>query len=343
LKSEKFNNRTPEFTRVFRDIEGLSFSLPLLIMNKAQITAKLLGYFDDQSLTVVHCVVIDLIIAMIKDLRQEIYEVFMHEILPKVIGIIDAKNLPLMDKIFQLLSISFKFLTKPIKDNIQSVFDIYFELLKHKSHFIRKFTAQSFSYVIRKLPFEQNLIKMLFAVVAKDNHEDCVQGLSDLLFEVLSGSGEDLHSKGQAMVNELFKYSGIFNSEEVGSRRVLRYLYLKLINNIDISKQMPLFEELTSALMGCLAVGDEAQKQIGLTLLFQVMNDSVRLKYGKRFCQEAVILFTQTLNNLLSKHIAECVALSAPTRVMIAETLGMLYYFKHAQVVKIFQDSNLDF
>ena len=28
---------------------------------------------------------------------------------------------------------------------------------------------------------------------------------------------------------------------------------------------------------------------------------------------------------------------------MIAETLGMLYYFKHSQVVKIFQASSLDF
>lgn len=83
-------------------------------------------------------------------------------------------------------------------------------------------------------------------------------------------------------------------------------------------------------MLGVLSVGDEMQKQIGLTLLFQVMSDSVRLKYGKRCCQEAVILYTQTLNNLLSKHINECIALTEPTRVMIAETLGMLYYFKHA-------------
>jgi hypothetical protein len=38
-------------------------------------------------------VVLDLCIALIKDLRQDIYEDFMHEILPKVIAIIDGKNL----------------------------------------------------------------------------------------------------------------------------------------------------------------------------------------------------------------------------------------------------------
>lgn len=35
--------------------------------------------------------------------------------------------------------------------------------------------------------------------------------------------------------------------------------------------------------------------------------------------------------------------MTEPTRIMLAETLGMLYYFKHSQVVRIFQNSNLDF
>ena len=141
LKSEKFNNRTPEFTKVFRDVESLCFSLPLLIMNKQKVVTKLLNYLDNKDFQVVHCTVIDLIMALIKDLRQEVYESFMHEILPKVIEIIDGRNLQLMDKIFQLLSISFKFLVKPIKENVEDVYSIYFELLTHKNHFVRKFTA----------------------------------------------------------------------------------------------------------------------------------------------------------------------------------------------------------
>lgn len=78
---------------------------------------------------------------MIKDLRQDVYEEFMHDILPKVIEVIDGKNLQLMDRIFSLLSFSFKYLVKPIKENIESVYTVYFELLKHKNHFVRKFTA----------------------------------------------------------------------------------------------------------------------------------------------------------------------------------------------------------
>jgi hypothetical protein len=256
LKSEKFNNRTPEFTRVFRDIEGLCFSLPLLLMNKTKVVGKLLGFLDDRDLHVVHCTVIDLIIALIKDLRKEVYDAFLHEILPKVIEIIDSQDLQLLDKVFQLLSISFKYLLKPIKEHISDVYSLYFELLKHKNHFVRKFTAQSFSYVLRKLPFEQPLITLLLAPVASEFNESKVQGLSDLLFETLSGQGEDLHSKARSMLQELFAYQGILRQEGEGARMVIRYLYLKLVNNIDLVKQMPLFEELTSALLKVLHTGD---------------------------------------------------------------------------------------
>ena len=47
---------------------------------------------------------------------------------------------------------------------------------------------------------------------------------------------------------------------------------------------MPLFEELTAALLGILANEDTSFKHLGLTLVFQIMNDSVKLKFGKRFC-----------------------------------------------------------
>jgi hypothetical protein len=49
------------------------------------------------------------------------------------------------------------------------------------------------------------------------------------------------------------------------------------------------------------------------------------------------------LNNLLSIHLKVCQTLTLPTKVVLAETLGMLYYFKHSQVLGIFASSNKDF
>lgn len=78
----------------------------------------------------------------------------MHQILPTAINLLDAENLQTMDKVFQLLSFAFKFLIKPIRENIRDVFSVYIVLLEHKNRFIRKFSAQSFSFVLRKVTID---------------------------------------------------------------------------------------------------------------------------------------------------------------------------------------------
>lgn len=161
MRAEKFKNHTAEFNRIFRDIETLCFSYPLLILNKTKITQKLLHYMENEEVKSAQGIVLDLCIALIKDLRQEIYEEFLHEILPKVIQVLDAENIEIMEKVFQLLSFSFKYLIKPIKENIHSVFSVYIMLLEHKNRFIRKFSAQSFSYALRKISIDQKFVTFM--------------------------------------------------------------------------------------------------------------------------------------------------------------------------------------
>jgi hypothetical protein len=58
------------------------------------------------------------------------------------------------------------------------------------------------------------------------------------------------------MLQQLLIYKGVLIESEAGARKTIRYLYLKLVNQIDISKQMPLFEELNSALISILTSAD---------------------------------------------------------------------------------------
>jgi hypothetical protein len=84
---------------------------------------------------------IELVIALIKDLRQDIYPDFLHDILPAVISILDCTNLVLLDSVFSLLSFSFKYLLNPIRENLSQFYSIYVELLFNKNKFVRKFAA----------------------------------------------------------------------------------------------------------------------------------------------------------------------------------------------------------
>ena len=92
--------------------------------------------------------------------------------------------------------------------------------------------------------------------------------------------------------------------------------------------------------MDHLSKVDESSR---LELLFKVFNTSVALKFGRRISQASVIVITQALNNLVQKQNAKLLELPLATRTELAETLGLLYYFKHASVMQIFQKSKLDF
>mmetsp|Transcript_20804 Transcript_20804/g.32088 ORF Transcript_20804/g.32088 Transcript_20804/m.32088 type:complete len:222 (+) Transcript_20804:34-699(+) len=132
LRVEKMNNRTVDFKVVFNELEQLAYSHALIVVNKKQIIEKLIYYLrgretpesdseeqdsdadieqflyqtdeqpapkEDDTTTsfVVKGKVLNLIIALIKDLRHEMYTEFKELILPEVIQLIDVQNLELLD------------------------------------------------------------------------------------------------------------------------------------------------------------------------------------------------------------------------------------------------------
>lgn len=137
LKTEKMNNRTLDFKKVFADLEPLAYSHALILLNKRQLVKQLLKHLkppaDGRQLegalatsdSVTKGKILELIIALIKDLRQDIYGEFVELIMPAVITIIDVQNFPLLDGIFSLFSFSFKFLLKPIRDDIQNFYEVF--------------------------------------------------------------------------------------------------------------------------------------------------------------------------------------------------------------------------
>ena len=60
---------------------------------------------------------------------------------------------------------------------------------------------------------------------------------------------------------------------------------------------------------------------------------SVALKFGRRISQTAVVIATQALNNLVQKQGAKLRELPTETKAELAETLGLLFYFKHTNVM----------
>ena len=101
---------------------------------------------------------------MIKDLRGDIYPDFVTKILPACVAALDIDDLVLMDSVFSLFSFAFKYLLNPLRQDLANFYPLYVELLSHKNRYIRKFAAQAFSYVLRKVSFtEEATLQLLTA------------------------------------------------------------------------------------------------------------------------------------------------------------------------------------
>ena len=55
--------------------------------------------------------------------------------------IVDVQNIKIMDKVFTLFSFCFKYLLKPIREDLTSFYNIFQEVLIHKNRHLRHFAA----------------------------------------------------------------------------------------------------------------------------------------------------------------------------------------------------------
>lgn len=221
--------------------------------------------------------------------------------MPRVIGSLDISNVTLLDKVFTMLSFAVKYLTKSIKEDIVSFYNAYTELLSHKNKFVRKFAAQAFCYVVRKLPFDEKLLKVIISPVLdhddsassmqqKKRKMDQIMGISELLFEVAYGASEGLHSKAKDVMVQVLSFESEARSQSVVL--VVRSLFQKLVNEVDTEKHQLMYDTIVNTL-------DWKDNKGDLEVLLQIFTDVIKLKYGRRVSPYGIVTITEALNTLL--------------------------------------------
>jgi hypothetical protein len=74
-----------------------------------------------------------------------------------------------------------------------------------------------------------------------------------------------------------------------------------------------------------------------------MIQDIIKLKHGRRVTQYGIVSMTQVLNTLLHANAQKTVKLDKAIKVHIAETLNLMYYYKHHNVMQVFAKSEIDF
>lgn len=92
LNQEKVNNATIEFRKLYPALNNLAGSMPLLVLNQKKIIAKLISTLTKKRYRAAYTTILDLFIALVKDLRQDMYEPFLNEIMPAVVDLIDTSD-----------------------------------------------------------------------------------------------------------------------------------------------------------------------------------------------------------------------------------------------------------
>ena len=118
---------------------------------------------------------------------------YFSNILSAIIDLLNTKDSEQLEYTFTALAYLFKFLWRYLIKKVNVIFDLLLPLLDDsKPHYIQKFAAESFAFVVRKLKDKESFLKLV--INSLENKENRIQGCGKLLFEVISGIQGHFHS-----------------------------------------------------------------------------------------------------------------------------------------------------
>ena len=212
-------NLTTDFTGFLRDVQGSIGSLALVLHNKDVLVDALLQRLTRGSLAIkplCACMA-----ALARDLRQEFYPYLQPRVLPVLFQLLDVQDAEQLEDVFSCIAFLFKFLLRFVIDDFTPIFDLMFPLLGHKHWYIRKFSAEVVSFLIRKVPAErlsESLAHVLATAVREmagsateqvsayamaTKRKQVKEGVSQFLFEAVKGVQNGFHSRYALVASKL--------------------------------------------------------------------------------------------------------------------------------------------
>ena len=186
LENLRYMDRSHEFLLFYHEIIDYSQSLPLILQNLPKIVRSMLKKLDSKLL---RAQIFQLFPPLFRDCQGEIFELFTQEILQKLLVFLDIKEAQILEEVFVVFAYALKYLFSKISANFSSFFTVFFyELFGNSNKLIRKFAAESFSFILKKLNKGELMRKMeiMLEIVQKldfcefEKNFDC---LAEVLYE----------------------------------------------------------------------------------------------------------------------------------------------------------------
>uniref|UniRef100_A0A671YNU0 UTP20 small subunit processome component n=1 Tax=Sparus aurata TaxID=8175 RepID=A0A671YNU0_SPAAU len=183
-------NLTEHFTTFLKEVSNKSQSFNMLVFHQKAIVESLKTHLAvDGSLA--YQPLLDLVVQLARDLQTDFYPHF-PDFFVLITSLLETKDTELLEWAFTCLSYLYKYLWRLMVKDMSNIYSLYSTLLAHKKEHIRKFAAESFSFLMRKVPDLDALLNHVFSDLQQ--HPDKAEGAGQLLFEMCKGVRNMFHS-----------------------------------------------------------------------------------------------------------------------------------------------------
>ncbi|XP_069760571.1 small subunit processome component 20 homolog isoform X2 [Narcine bancroftii] len=197
-------NCTEHFVAFRKEVLGRSQSFNQLIYHQNGIIESLKNHLQISN-SLAYQPLLDLVVQLARDLQTDFYPHF-RDFFVIITSLLNTQDTELLEWSFTSLSYLYKYLWRHMVKDITEIYSLYSSLLCHRREHIRHFTAESFPFLMRKVPDLSALFNFMFADLEEERAK--VEGVGQLLFEMCKGVQNTFHSCAAKVFPIIFQKLG---------------------------------------------------------------------------------------------------------------------------------------
>uniref|UniRef100_A0A8C4Z7G3 UTP20 small subunit processome component n=1 Tax=Gadus morhua TaxID=8049 RepID=A0A8C4Z7G3_GADMO len=173
-----------------KDLFNQCQTFNLLVFHQKAVVASLKAHLAVKN-SMAYQPLLDLVVRLARDLQTDFYPHFPDFFL-LITPLLETKDTEVLEWVFTCLSYLYKYLWRLMTRDMSNIYRLYSPLLAHKKEHICNFAAESFSFLMRKVPDMDGLLVLMLSDLKA--HPEKAKGAGQLLFEMCKGVRCMFHS-----------------------------------------------------------------------------------------------------------------------------------------------------
>uniref|UniRef100_A0A1I7YZH6 DRIM domain-containing protein n=1 Tax=Steinernema glaseri TaxID=37863 RepID=A0A1I7YZH6_9BILA len=172
---------------------------------------------------------LELSLALARDLRDDFYQ-HLWEFFDAIIIIFErnSQSVDILQTGFRVLTTLFKIFWRKIVTELRRTFLRFIPLFSCKTEYIRRFSAESFAFFLRKSNSISKLITFMVSKAAEDDGGELQSGISFLIFNAMKGVSKQFVSRARELFDDIL--DTLLHLEEEAMRQVGMEILLGAMN-----------------------------------------------------------------------------------------------------------------